>query len=92
MDPSEAEARLRQSSIPVPYSDPLLRDQRRWPRFVQLLHERHLVDFSLEDGVRAEIFFVKKKGGRLRMVADCRRSNGAFTEPLGARLATGDAF
>ncbi|CAK0857499.1 unnamed protein product, partial [Prorocentrum cordatum] len=92
MDPSEAEARLRQSSIPVPYSDPLLRDQRRWSSYVQLLHERHLVDFSLEDGVRAEIFFVKKKGGRLRMVADCRRSNEVFTEPLGARLATGDAF
>ncbi|CAK0839763.1 unnamed protein product, partial [Prorocentrum cordatum] len=92
MDPSEAEARLRQSSIPVPYSDPLLRDQRRWSSFVQLLYERRLVDFSLEDGVRAEIFFVKKKGGTLRMVADCRRSNEVFTEPLGARLATGDAF
>ncbi|CAK0878435.1 unnamed protein product, partial [Prorocentrum cordatum] len=92
LDPSEAEARLRQSSIPAPYSDPLLRDQRSWSSFVQLLYERHLVDFSLEDGVRAEMFFVKKKGGRLRMVADCRRSNEVFTEPLGARLATGDAF
>ncbi|CAK0911875.1 unnamed protein product [Prorocentrum cordatum] len=34
----------------------------------------------------------KKKGGRLRMVAGCRRPNEVFAEPLGARLATGDAF
>ncbi|CAK0899503.1 unnamed protein product [Prorocentrum cordatum] len=62
------------------------------PVFVQFLHERHLVDFHLGDGVRAEIFFVKKKGGRLRMVANCRRSNEVFAEPLGVRLAIGDAF
>ena len=53
LDPSEAAARLRQCSVPVPYSDPLLRDQRRWSSFVRLLHERHLVDFHSEDGVRA---------------------------------------
>ncbi|CAK0816081.1 unnamed protein product [Prorocentrum cordatum] len=85
---ADAAARLRRGSAPAPYSDPLLRDQRCWSSFVQPLHGRRLADFHLGDGARAEIFFVGKKDGRFRMVADCRRSNG----PLGVRLATGDAF
>ncbi|CAK0798636.1 unnamed protein product, partial [Prorocentrum cordatum] len=92
LSPSEAAARLRQSSVPVPYSDPKLRDQNCWSSFVQLLYGRHLIEYALEDGIRADIFFVKKKGGRLRMVADCRRSNEIFVEPDGVRLAAGDAF
>ncbi|CAK0874607.1 unnamed protein product, partial [Prorocentrum cordatum] len=92
LSPSEAAARLRQDSVPVPYSGPKLRDQKCWSSFVQLLRESHLIEYALEDGMRADILFVKKKGGRLRMVADCRRSNEVLVEPDGVRLATGGAF
>ena len=39
-----------------------------------------------------EVFFVKKKDGRLRMVVDCRRSNCYFRDPHDVSLASGDAL
>lgn len=41
---------------------------------------------------KIDIFSVKKKSGKLRLVADCMRSNCWFTAPAGVRLATGDTL
>ena len=38
------------------------------------------------------MFFARKKGGRLRAVADCRMSNEAFCGLDAARLAAGDSY
>ena len=38
------------------------------------------------------LFFVKKKGGKLRMILDCRRSNCHFTTPKDIKLATGESM
>lgn len=52
-----------------------------------------LVDFSLEEAVeQVEIFFVKKKQDKLRMILDCRRSNCHFGVPSNVKLATGDSL
>ncbi|CAK0878156.1 unnamed protein product [Prorocentrum cordatum] len=87
-----AAARLDAWSVKTPYSDPRLRCARDWEGFARDLHARNLVDFSLDDGVRVDAFFVKKKGGRLRMVIDCRRSNVVFADPAPVVLPTGDSF
>lgn len=51
------------------------------------------MDFSLEEAVeQVEIFFVKKKQDKLRMILDCRRSNCHFGVPSNVKLATGDAL
>ena len=38
------------------------------------------------------MFFVKKKGGKQRLIFDCRRSNCHFTTPTPIKLATGDSI
>ena len=44
------------------------------------------------DSWRFRIFFVKKKGGKLRMILDCRRSNCHFTTMKDIKLATGESM
>ena len=58
------------------------------------LHLRGVVDFSrTTKGVELiEFFFVPKKDGKLRMVADCRRSNCRFSDPASVSLCTGETL
>ena len=57
------------------------------------LHLRGVVDFSRTKGVELiEFFFVPKKDGKLRMVADCRRSNCRFSDPASVSLCTGETL
>ena len=69
---TEAEQRLLDSGVEKCYEDPQFRDPHRYAEFVKRLITLKLVDVSLQPAVeRVGIFFVKKKGGKLRMILDC---------------------
>ena len=89
----DAMSRLTAAGVERCYSDPALRQLKNYVPFVRRLHGLGLVDFSLEEAVeQVEIFFVKKKQDKLRMILDCRRSNCHFGVPSNVRLATGDSL
>ena len=88
-----ARSKLEASGIERCYTDPKLRSQTTYEEYVDRLRGLGLVDFSVEKTVEeAGIFFVKKKGDRLRMILDCRRSNCWFKEPKGVKLTTGESL
>ena len=104
---AEVESRRRRSGLKRPYSDPLLHSASELGKFVSHLAERNIVDYVVDESSlgapsrgepvlrrveRVGLFFVKKKQGRLRMVADCRLSNLHFEQPDGVQLATGEAL
>eukprot|EP00438_Fugacium_kawagutii_P003851 Skav230672 [mRNA] locus=scaffold2185:329965:335309:- [translate_table: standard] len=75
------------------YNDPKLNDPVQYGGFVKRLCELNLAEFRLEpQDEEVGLFFVKKKGNRLRMIMDCRKSNLHFSEPAPVELATGDAL
>ena len=90
---NEAKSRIKATGLRQCYSDPLLRDRKTFANLVSRLHACGLVTYSRQPSkCFAELFFVKKKSGQLRMVVDCRHSNQWFREPIGVSLATGDAL
>lgn len=90
---NEAKSRIKATGLRQCYSDPLLRDRKTFAKLVSRLHACGLVTYSRQPSkCFAELFFVKKKSGQLRMVVDCRHSNQWFREPIGVSLATGDAL
>ena len=90
---SEARRHVQDSGIERPYWDPLLKHKPTYGKFLSRLLASNLIDFVTEP-CREEvaIFFVTKKGGRLRMIVDARRSNCHFTEPDPVKLCTGESL
>ena len=89
----EARVRLRESGVERCYSDPLLRHRTTFATFVKKLVNLGLVDLSLEKGrEEVELFCVKKKQNKLRLIVDCRRSNAWFKEPENVKLTSGDSL
>ena len=75
------------------YEDPAFRSYATYAPFVKRLFDLQLVSMSLTEPVeQVGIFFVRKKGGKLRLILDCRRSNCHFEEPEPVRLTTGEAL
>ena len=75
-----------------PYSDPALRSAKEYGKFLRHLAARNLIDFVLPGQRLSTVgpFFVKKKGGKMRLVIDCRRSNACFGRPDSVSLCSGD--
>ena len=89
----EARVRLKEAGVERCYSDPLLRHRGTFATFVKRLVNLGLVDLSLERGVEeVELFCVKKKQNKLRLIVDCRRSNAWFREPENVKLTSGDSL
>ncbi len=89
----EARSRLAGCGVRHAYSDPRLRDPKIYKGFVRRLLDADLVELTTEPNKEIiEMFFVGKKDGRLRMVADCRRSNMWFAEPDRVTLATAESL
>ena len=89
----EAHVRLKESGVERCYSDPLLRHRATFASFVKKLVNLGLVDLSLEKGKEeVELFCVKKKQNKLRLIVDCRRSNSWFKEPENVKLTSGDSL
>eukprot|EP00438_Fugacium_kawagutii_P004403 Skav208531 [mRNA] locus=scaffold3037:66464:70014:+ [translate_table: standard] len=91
---SEAAAiQLKAAGVERCYSDPLLRHQPTFSSFVKKLWKLGLVDLSLEEGTeQVEMFCVKKKQNKLRLIIDCRRSNAWFKTPENVKLTSGDSL
>ena len=90
---AEAEEKKRSVGLSKTYEDPQFREHSKYASFIKRLYDLHLVDVSLSvPEERESIFFVKKKGGRLRMIVDCRLANTHFVEPEGIRLASADSL
>lgn len=93
LDEGEAFKCLAKCGLRQCYSDPRLRIPSVYREFVCRLASADVVEFSLEaPRERVEMFFVGKKDGRLRMVADCRRSNCWFSSPDSVKLCTAEAL
>ena len=90
---NEALRNLRRTGVVKCYSDPRLLEARVYKSFVRRLWDGGLVEFTSEEPTeKVEVFFVRKKDGRLRMVVDCRRSNEWFAPPDKVNLATAEVL
>eukprot|EP00971_Amphidinium_carterae_P345940 6487141-Amphidinium_carterae.1 len=80
--------------VPRGYWDNALLKHSAYVDFLREMECRGLIEYMLVEHAveRIGIFFVKKKGGMIRMVADCRRSNEYFREPHGVELASGESL
>ena len=89
----EARSKLDRAGIKECYSDPLLKEPKRYAQFLRRLADADLVEFVESVPVeKVEAFFVGKKDGRLRMVIDSRRANCWFAPPDKVRLCTAEAL
>ena len=76
-----------------PYMDVVLsKNKKMYLNFVKDLISRGVVRWCRFAKERTTLFFVRKKDGRLRLVADARRSNRRFIDPPGVRMATAESF
>ncbi|CAK0815232.1 unnamed protein product, partial [Prorocentrum cordatum] len=74
-----------------PYSDPSLRDPRRYAALARRLHEARAVDLVSDAALVVDevgLFSVAKKSGRQRLVVDARPATFWFGDPEGVLLAT----
>eukprot|EP00438_Fugacium_kawagutii_P014095 Skav231798 [mRNA] locus=scaffold734:131220:155475:+ [translate_table: standard] len=93
LEPDLVQQRLAASGVRRCYQDPQFNSTETYVGFLKKLHSLGLIEFSAQPSVeQVGIFFVKKKGDRLRMILDCRRSNCHFSDPDPIQLATGEAM
>ena len=87
---ADREAIANSGSLVTPYLDPMLRRNRRvLVRLVKRLLRIKLFRVTLRPRGRVGLFFVhKSKGGKIRLILDCRPSNQMFRPPPGTPLAT----
>ena len=65
----------------------------RYLNFLQMLHARKLLTWTLEPQEKVGVFFVKKSDGRrLRMIVDARRANRHMRASPAVHLATSESF
>jgi len=90
---AEAAGNLREQRLGRSYEDPQFKNRLKYSGFVKRLLSLGMLDLSLEKPLeQTGMFFVKKKGGKQRLIFDCRRSNCHFTTPTPIKLATGDSI
>ena len=64
------------------HNDPrLLRSARSYARLVRQTMKIGLTTVTLRPACVLGVFFVKKKGDRLRLTVDCREANALFARP-----------
>ena len=86
----ELEARL---GPVVGHVDPVLRNcPRVYASLVRRLVRVGMVRLSLKARICLGAFCVKKKGGKIRLILDCRPSNRVFRPPPGVELLTGEGL
>lgn len=83
----------RSSKFPTPYWDPVL---KRRPDLLddlmRLLCSLDLLSFRPSLNGEVGLFFVKKKGVRIRMIVDCRRANACHHNPPVTHLSSPTAL
>ena len=87
--PPLAVSRIEEArGLPGCHSDPVLLSQpRAYARLVKRCLNIRLVSLTdLQHEAELGIFFVHKKGGRQRLILDCRRTNARFVRPPGVEL------
>ncbi|CAE7239903.1 unnamed protein product [Symbiodinium sp. CCMP2592] len=93
LPPDEAQEQVAKLGLKKLYMDPRLKDRRVYTRFLQRMQASHLVDFSLKKPCEeVAVFFVTKKGDRLRFIIDARRSNAHFRPPQSVSLSTAESL
>lgn len=89
----EARRRLGACGVAHAYSDPQLREPKKYHAFTQRLLDCGLVELTETRPTEfVECFFVAKKDGRLRMVVDCRRANQWFESSEHVALCTAESL
>ena len=75
------------------YHDVILKqDRAAYRSFVREGHRRGLFSYGRSCREKLGLFFVKKKDGNMRMIADCRRSSQWFSDPPSAKLFSSGGF
>ena len=93
LPPDEAQEQVAKLGLRKLYMDPRLKDRRVYSRFLRRMQASHLVDFSLKKPCEeVSLFFVTKKGDRLRLIVDARRSNAHFRQPQSVSLSTAESL
>lgn len=88
----EAREALAAKGLRRCYTDPGLRDPRRYAAVVRKLRDSGMIRFATRCRERVGVFGVRKKSGSVRLILDARRSNCWFGPPGEVRLATGASF
>ena len=84
---------LAACGIQKPFMDSGLRKStRRYHSFLRRLWNLNLIDVSFVRVAEVGVFAVSKKGGRQRMVLDCRLANCWFGSPARCDLPTSASF
>ena len=73
--PTAVRAKRREAPAPQAYRDPAFRHRATYVIFMKQLESRGLLRFGTPSRERITGFFVEKKGNRLRLIFDCRRTN-----------------
>ncbi|CAK0873437.1 unnamed protein product [Prorocentrum cordatum] len=92
---TEVLQRRQSAGSKTPYSDPCLRDPRRYAALARRLREAGVVDLVSDAALVVDevgLFSAAMKSGKQRLVVDARPANFQFGDPEGARLATGAAL
>ena len=75
------------------YMDPVLcSSPKKYAKLLRRLSQIGLISYCRRPVAVGGLFFVKKKGGLIRMIYDSRRSNRFFARPPGVELASSEAF
>ena len=94
-DTAEAEALIADCGIRRSYCDPgLTRRPKTYGDFLLRLNACGMVRWTLQRHHRSTlgVFFVRKKGGKQRLILDTRLINLWFREPPSTRLSTAGAM
>ena len=79
LSPAQVDENLIQSGLDAPYLDPRLKAPAKvCGGFVRQLAARRVVTYGRECRSRVGAFFVRKKGGDLRLIFDTRIANCHF--------------
>ena len=63
-------------------------DPSAYEDFIKMMLDAGIIRFGRQSQVMVKPFFVHKKGGRLRLILECRPANRHFKEATRARLGT----
>ena len=84
-------AKINSEGLPGLYYDPVLqRDRAKYVDLLIKMHCRGLLRWRASVSEQVGLFFVYKKNGSLRLIADARRTNARFIEPYPIELPSAE--
>ena len=89
----EFKNKVNERPLPQLYMDERLKTEpEAYSDFIRECADRGMMRYGKRAREKVKVFFVDKKGDKLRIIFDCRRVNRRFKPPPGVRLFSGGGF